>query len=200
MSTRKDSRSRNAAKKALLTLTVAATDETQTPTSLTNQPQRPKVVSVLAVLLVAGGLLALASLPSSYSQNIAGRIDREAFVLLHRDAGFHGWAVFNFWLGAVLAVPTIAVGVGLWRLRTWAFVSAIWLLWWQTISSIVGTTILNYAIWFGATPEVLLASQQAKFERFLAWVIGTLTGLVLLALCLFFVARLRRDAVRTQFV
>lgn len=164
-----------------------------------SQHGRPKVISVLAVLLVVGGLSTLVSLPYSYAQNVDGRIEREVLVLLHRDAAFHGYAVLSFWLGALLAIPTIVVGTGLWRLRTWALVSAVWLLWWSMLAALIGTTVLNYAIWFGATPEVLASSQQAKFERFAIWVVGTLTGLVMLGLYGFFLARLRTDPVRTQF-
>lgn len=180
----------------------AATPRTGIETALAariGQGGRPKVISVLAVLLVAGGLFTLLSLPSNYTQIVNGRIEREALVLLHRNAAFHGWSVFGFWLGALLAVPAIAVGAGLWRRRTWALVSATWFLWWAIFALIVGTAVLNYAIWLGATPEVLAASQEAKLERFLIWIIGTLTGLVMLGLCGFCVARLRRDDVRTQF-
>jgi hypothetical protein len=161
---------------------------------------RPRVIAVLAVLLIIGGLFDAVYLLTTFSQTRAGQTDSEALTLLHRDAVFHGWTMFSVWVGLLLAIPRFFVGLGLWRRRLWALMASVWLLWCTLASSAMAMIILNYVIWFRDVPrEVMDASDEAKGQRFLIYLGGTITGLIVIGLSLFFIKRLRGEAVRAHF-
>lgn len=105
-------------------------------------PARPTAVTVVGILAVVGGALALLSLPMVVAMLCGVLPQPKTTPSLFDDPLYRSWVKINIPLALVVAPLWIATGVGLLRMRRWARTTIMVLLPLGVVTHLVYTTIV----------------------------------------------------------
>jgi hypothetical protein len=89
------------------------------------QPERPVIVTVVAILAIVAGALVLLSLPFSLLQMSGAVPMAGSGGQFMQDPTVRNWMVVTTSASSIVAVLQIAAGIGLLRMRRWAWMLAI---------------------------------------------------------------------------
>ena len=166
------------------------------PTPTASQPERPSTVTAIGVLGIAVGALGVLSAPLNLLYFATGfRAAGPMGPTLWENDAFRTYMLVNAPLGAVLSVLYIVAGVGLLRLRPWAWGLTVGLIAFAMVSQIVGACIMtpSLASIFGETmPGMPPGGPDMSFMRpvmYASVAIGVLIGQAIMIVLLVLLTR-----------
>jgi len=147
------------------------------------EPERPVIVTVLGILGIVAGALALLSLPVSLIQ-ISGAFPMPgAGGQMMQDPTVRNWMIVASTIGTVLGVLGLVAGIGLLTMRRWAWLLAIGTLVagivWQIVSAIAMQSLnIMGKMWasMGAAGDPNTAAMMQMMQRMTG--VFTIFGLI----------------------
>lgn len=136
------------------------------------EPERPVIVTVLGILGIVAGALALLSVPVSLIQLSGAFPMPGAGGQVMQDPTVRNWSILATTVGSLIGVLSLAAGIGLLGMRRWAWLLAIGTLVagmvWQIVSAIVMHSLdIMGKMWtsMGAAADPNTAAMMQMMQR-----------------------------------
>ena len=156
-------------------------------------PTRPTSVTVVGILAIVGGALALLTVPMTVAMLGGVWLQTDATRSLCADPLYRGWAKTSIVLGLVVGPLWIATGVGLLRMRRWARATIMILLILGGVTHLVNIAIVVRLFWLApASAGATHGSFEAQLQKIMVsatTIFGALLGIAYVLVVLFLITR-----------